>query len=123
MESARKILHFLGISDAQILQESFGEKLPSFISDAEKIAGTLVLARSHKTYSVPEGRTVLETAEANGIFIPFSCRHGQCGTCAVRALGGVVRMDTEDGLPPDLKESGYVLACVGRPEGKVTLDL
>lgn len=123
MESARKILHSLEISDAQILQESFGEKLPSFMPDTENIAGTLVFARSHRSCSVPEGRTVLETAEANGIFIPSSCRHGQCGTCAVRALSGVVHMDTEDGLTPDLKESGYVLSCVGRPEGKVTLDL
>lgn len=123
MESARRILHSLEISDAQILQESFGEKLSSFLPDTEKIAGTLVFARSHKTCSVSEGRTVLETAEANGISIPSSCRHGQCGTCAVRALDGVVRMDTEDGLTPDLKESGYVLMCVGRPKGKVTLDL
>lgn len=123
MESARKILHSLEISDTQILQESFGEKLPSLIPHTEKIAGTIVFARSQRNCSVPEGRTVLETAEANGIFIPTSCRQGQCGTCAVRALGGVVRMDTEDGLSPDLKESGYVLTCVGRPEGKVTLDL
>lgn len=123
MESARRILHTLEIPDGRILQESFGEKLSASVPDTEKIAGSLVFARSHRTCSVPEGRTVLETAEANGISISSSCRHGQCGTCAVRALSGVVHMDTEDGLTPDLKESGYVLACVGRPEGKVTLDL
>lgn len=123
MESARKTLRSLEIPDTQILQESFGEKPSSLTPDTERIAGTLVFARSHRSCSVPEGRTVLETAEANGIFIPSSCRHGQCGTCAVRALGGVVRMDTEDGLTPDLKESGYVLTCVGHPEGRVTLDL
>jgi ferredoxin len=71
---------------------------------------------------VPEGGTVIETAEANGILLPSGCRQGQCGTCAVRTLGGVVRMDTEVGLRPDLKESGYVLACVGRREGTVTVD-
>lgn len=123
MESARKILHSLEISDTQILQESFGERLSSFMPDTEKITGTLVFARSRRSCSVPEGRTVLEIAEANGVFIPSSCRHGQCGTCAVRVLGGVVRMDSEDGLTPDLKESSYVLTCVGRPEGRVTLDL
>ena len=69
-----------------------------------------------------EGRTVLETAEANGIPLPSGCRQGQCGTCVVRTLDGLVRMDTEVGLRPDLKGSGYVLACVGRPEGTVTVD-
>ena len=123
MESARNILNSLQIPDAQILQESFGEKPSSLMPDPKKIAGTLVFARSRRRCSILDGRTVLETAEANGIFIPFSCRRGQCGTCAVRALGGVVRMETEDGLTPDQKQSGYVLACVGHPEGTVTLDL
>ena len=122
MESARNILHSLEIPDAQILQESFGEKPSSLMPDPKKIAGTLVFARSRRRCSILDGRTVLETAEANGIFIPSSCRRGQCGTCAVRALGGVVRMETEDGLTPDQKKSGYILACVGRPKGTVTLD-
>jgi ferredoxin len=122
MEGTRSILHSLEIPDAQILEESFGEKPSPFMPDPEKIAGTLVFARSRRSCSILKGKTVLETAEANGILIPSSCRRGQCGTCAVRMLGGVVRMDTEDGLTPDQKESGYVLACVGHPEGTVKLD-
>jgi hypothetical protein len=31
-------------------------------------------------------------------------------------------MDTEDGLAPELRAEGYVLPCVGRSIGDVTLD-
>ncbi len=123
MESARNILHSLNVPNTRILQESFGARpASSLAASSTNTAAVLVFARSRRSCVVPEGRTVLETAEANGIPLPSGCRQGQCGTCAVRTLGGVVRMDTEAGLRPDLKESGYVLACVGRPEGTVTVD-
>ena len=60
---------------------------------------------------VPGRRKLLETAEVNGIHIPYGCRQGQCGTCATRLLGGEIRMDREDGLDSALKAEGYVLKC------------
>jgi glycine betaine catabolism B len=124
MESARNILHSLDVPNTRILQESFGARPGSSLTASSiNTAATVVFARSGRSCAVSEGRTVLETAEANGIPLPSGCRQGECGTCIVRTLGGVVRMDTEAGLRPDLKESGYVLACVGRPEGTVTVDL
>jgi glycine betaine catabolism B len=123
MESARNILHSLDVPNTRILQESFGAQPGSSLrASSTNSVATVVFARSRRSCVVPEGTTVLETAEANGIPLPSGCRQGQCGTCAVRALSGVVRMDTDAGLRPDLKESGYVLACVGRPEGTVTVD-
>jgi glycine betaine catabolism B len=123
MESARNILHSLNVPNTRILQESFGTRPGSSLTASSiNTVATVVFARSRRSCAVPEGGTVLETAEANGIPLPSGCRQGQCGTCAVRTLGGVVRMDTDAGLRPDLKESGYVLACVGRPDGTVTVD-
>ena len=69
-----------------------------------------------------EGQSLLDAAEKYGINIPFSCRQGQCGTCATRLLSGEVQMDFEDGLDPALKAKGYVLACVARAKGDVRLD-
>lgn len=124
MESARDILHSLGIPDTQILQESFGGGPSTFGSaDGERTTGTLSFARSHKSCGISTGRTLLEEAEANGIFIPFSCRQGQCGTCAVRLLRGDVHMEAEDGLSPQLKEQGYILPCVAHAGGDITLDI
>lgn len=124
MESARNLLRELGVPNDKILQESFGGKPePSLPSSTNNPTGTLDFARSHKRCPILEGRTLLEVAESNDVFIPSSCRQGQCGTCAVRLLKGAVQMDTEEGLSADLKQRGYVLTCVGRGQGSVSLDV
>ena len=124
MKSACSILHSLGIPDTQIRQESFGSQpAPSSASGEHKPSGKLVLARSRRSCDLLEGRTLLESAEASGIFLPFSCRQGECGTCALRVISGRVRMSTEEGLYPEQKEQGYALACVAHGEGSVTVDL
>ena len=67
-------------------------------------------------------QTLLQVAEENGVSIPYSCRQGQCGTCKTRLLEGAVTMDSEAGLDPESKARGFVLTCVGRPNGKVRLE-
>jgi ferredoxin len=66
--------------------------------------------------------TLLELAESQGISIPYSCRQGQCGTCATRLLRGNVTMRTEDGLSSEQKEAGFILPCVSKVNGTVDLD-
>ena len=124
METARNILHLMGVQDAQILRESFGGKAPApGPAEAHRTTGTLEFARSRRSCPISDGRTLLETAESGGVSIPSSCRQGQCGTCAVRLLRGEIQMESEDGLSPELKAQGYILACVARGEGDVVLDL
>jgi ferredoxin len=124
IDSACNILHSLGIPDAQIRQENFkGKPPPSPSPGPRKTVGKLVLVRSRRSCDLPEGQTLLEIAEANGISIPSSCRQGQCGTCAVQVLSGRVRMETEAGLSPERKELGCVLACVARVDETVTVNL
>ena len=124
MESARDILLSMEIPDAQILQESFGQR-PSTpgAADGERTAGTLTFARSRRSCPISEGRTLLDAAEAGGMSLPFSCRQGQCGTCMVRLLRGEVQMESEDGLSPALKAQGYILACVAHAAGDIVLDI
>ena len=121
MDHVKGILLSLGIDDQRIIQESFGGKRVSAQTE-EPAVGEIEFTRSGKTCSFPAGQSLLETAEINGIHIPFGCRQGQCGTCATRLLGGEVKMDREDGLDPALKAQGYVLTCVGRARGHVILD-
>jgi glycine betaine catabolism B len=124
MDHVKGILLSLGIAEKSIIQESFGGKNVSTQPDteADPAGGVIEFTRSGRTCAFPAGGTVLETAEANAIQIPYSCRQGQCGTCATRLLGGEIGMDREDGLDPALKAQGYVLTCVGRPQGNVRLD-
>ena len=122
MESGRKILNSLGVSEARIRQESFGGQPSTAPGELAATDDVVDFVRSHKTCKVLRNKTLLEIAEINDVFIPSSCRQGQCGTCAVRVLRGSVRMDREEGLSKDYKDRGYVLTCVGRPQGTVELD-
>jgi ferredoxin-NADP reductase/cytochrome c2 len=126
MESAREMLLAMGVNEARIKRESFGGPRANVdianAPTATSAEGQVEFARARKVCQIPAGKSLLETAEMNGVNIPFSCRQGQCGTCATRCLEGAVEMDAEDGLDPDLKASGYVLTCVGHAKGKVKLD-
>jgi glycine betaine catabolism B len=124
MDHVTGILLSFGIGDQSIIQESFGGKsiITQTDPEAETPGGGIEFTKSGKTCAFPAGRTLLEIAEMNGIHIPYSCRQGQCGTCATRLLSGEVKMDREDGLDPALKAQGYVLTCVGRARGSVSLD-
>jgi ferredoxin-NADP reductase/DMSO/TMAO reductase YedYZ heme-binding membrane subunit len=78
--------------------------------------------RSGRVFEMPAGMTILETAEAAGVEIPFECRSGICGQCKTRLLGGRVTMDSEDALSAAEKARGFILACQARPLGRVTVD-
>src|SRR4029077_8249253 len=95
MEHVKDLLISLGVDTRRILQERFGGKAssPSVAVDAEEPSGSIEFSKSNKRAAVYAGQSLLEVAEANGIEIPYSCRQGQCGTCAARLLQGEIQMD------------------------------
>jgi len=123
MDNARQILSTLGVSQDQILQESFGKSRRSTASRPleTRPVETVVFIHSQKVCQVSAGSTLLDLAERNGVQIPYGCRQGLCGTCATRLLSGTVQMDAEAGLTLEQKTAGYVLPCVSRAEGTVVL--
>lgn len=65
---------------------------------------------------VSEDETVLETAEAADVALPFGCRTGACGTCVGRLVDGDVScVRPPRALKSRQREEGYVLCCVARP--------
>ncbi|HLJ86642.1 MAG TPA: photosystem P840 reaction-center cytochrome c-551 [Candidatus Angelobacter sp.] len=125
MQSTRNILIGMGVEPRRINQESFGAAVPPSSERSlptEEKGHSVEFVRSGKSLIVRQGQSVLEAAEGSGVAIPYSCRQGQCGTCKTRVVEGTVVMDTEQGLDPSLKERGFVLLCVGHPEGPVKLD-
>lgn len=80
------------------------------------------LADSGAVLQAQPGETLLETLERCGYRPDFSCRAGACGTCRLRVLSGKVCASGEsNALTPAERARGYVLSCVGQPEGDVTL--
>jgi ferredoxin-NADP reductase len=123
MDHVKDLLISLDVDTRKILQERFGGKNATVAVDAAASTGLVEFAKSSKSAAMFAGQSLLEVAEANGIEIPYSCRQGQCGTCAARLLQGEIQMDYEDGLDPALKAQGYVLTCVARAKGEVRLDV
>ena len=71
---------------------------------------------------VPEDCYILQTAEKQGVKLPFSCRNGACTSCAVRILSGEVYQPEAMGISPQLKEQGYALLCVSYPRSDLEVE-
>lgn len=61
----------------------------SISRDAKSIAVTF--AKSKKEIMVGKDQTILDAALAEGIEIPFSCKNGDCKSCAVKVLKGAAQ--------------------------------
>lgn len=80
--------------------------------------------RTHQDYvfSAERDRYILDSAEKQGIKLPFSCRNGACTTCAVRVLSGNLEQPEAMGLSPHLQRQGYALLCVSYPTSNVVAE-
>lgn len=74
------------------------------------------------TVEVPEDRYILETAEEQGVQLPFSCRNGACTACAVRVISGDLYQPEAMGLSPHLQRKGYALLCVSYPRSNLYVE-
>jgi ferredoxin len=74
------------------------------------------------TVEVPANRYILETAEEQGVKLPFSCRNGACTACAVRVLNGDLHQPEAMGLSSHLQRQGYALLCVSYPRTSLLVE-
>ena len=124
MQQASELLKEQGVSADRIKQESFGEKPSVAIPDSSRSSSVAFVefSRSGFEFELIPDMTLLEFAETVGVSIPYSCRQGQCGTCATRLLQGSVSMETEDGLSAEQKRAGFILPCVSKVHGSISID-
>jgi glycine betaine catabolism B len=139
IDPTRRMLRDLGVPDESIREESFaspsrstsaeagpaepavnGSKLPAM--DTTSGEATITFARSGKSARVPEGRTVLEVAEALGVAINYDCRAGICGRCKVKLIAGRVVMDAEDALNAGDRANDLILSCQAHGIDQVEVD-
>lgn len=73
---------------------------------------------------VEEGQTILDASLRQGVWLPFACGHGTCGTCKVQVLEGDV--DIGNASPFALmdmeRDEGKVLACCAIPESDLVIE-
>lgn len=63
----------------------------------------------------PQTRNLVEVMLAAGIDVPFSCREGNCGSCAATLVDGEVDLGNAAILEPEDIAGGLFLACQARP--------
>ena len=71
---------------------------------------------------VASDRYILQTAEQQGVDLPFSCRNGACTTCAVRVISGELTQPEAMGLSQELQRQGYALLCVSYPRSDLEVE-
>lgn len=79
-------------------------------------------AERDDTVQVPADRYILETAESQGVTLPFACRNGACTTCAVKLISGEIYQPEAMGLSKPLQEQGYALLCIGYPCSDIEVE-
>jgi len=83
---------------------------------AGPVALEVELDGSHHTFDDWDGTQVLlEFLESKGVDAPFSCREGNCSSCACIVLEGDLEMKHNDVLDKDDLSDGIRLACQALP--------
>jgi ferredoxin-NADP reductase len=114
----------LGVPRRQIFSEVFATKSgPAYSVEARGgtgVGGQLQIAETGASLDVRPEETILTALERHGYHPNFSCRAGACGECKLKVLSGQVD-PVGEALSDTERSAGYVLSCLARPIGEVTL--
>lgn len=75
-----------------------------------------------KQYKGTSGQTVLDCLLSQGVTIPNSCRSGICCSCMMKSNSDGIPAQAQNGLKDTLRNQGYFLACVCKPEGDLEIQ-
>ncbi|HTW19661.1 MAG TPA: 2Fe-2S iron-sulfur cluster-binding protein [Mycobacteriales bacterium] len=124
----RDTLIELGIPAEHVHLELYGSHTVRAVhhpgeGDEEAVQLEVVLAGVRRTIPGHRGDTVLDSARAAGLDVPFSCTGGVCATCRAQVVSGSVDMAVNYALQQWELDAGFVLTCQSRPTtGAVTVD-
>ncbi|MDM1764553.1 NADH:ubiquinone reductase (Na(+)-transporting) subunit F [Acinetobacter sichuanensis] len=76
------------------------------------------------TIEVEEDQTILDAALRQGVWLPFACGHGTCGTCKVQVTDGFFDIGEASSfaLMDIEREENKVLACCCKPESDMVIE-
>lgn len=77
-----------------------------------------------ETLDVEDGQSILDCALRAGIWLPYACNHGLCGTCKIDVVEGEVAHNHASSFAlMDLeREEGKALACCATLASDVTIE-
>jgi CDP-4-dehydro-6-deoxyglucose reductase len=86
---------------------------------------TVTLQPSGHTYKCSPETEILKAGLAAGMFMPYSCRAGNCNTCRGRVVDGRVDLGAVHAryLSEADREAGFALLCQATPRSDVTIEV
>ncbi|GID29918.1 2Fe-2S iron-sulfur cluster-binding protein [Paractinoplanes brasiliensis] len=124
METVHAVLTGLAVPGQRVHRERYASA--AGVERASTVPQEMTVERDGRplgTVVVDPGQTLLDAGLAAGLPMPYSCTVGSCGDCVVRLRDGDAAQNEPNCLTPRQRAAGYVLACVGSPLSKVTLDI
>ncbi|GAA1877184.1 2Fe-2S iron-sulfur cluster-binding protein [Williamsia serinedens] len=105
--------------------DPFADVDVTVVNDDDDAQVTVTLRGDTVDLAWPRSATLLDVLLAAGHDAPFSCREGECSSCACRVLSGDVTMRKNDTLVDSDIAMGLTLACQAVPRSEeitVTFD-
>lgn len=118
MRLIRLTLLVMGIQTGHIRKENFVlETVPVSQSHTNFPPRNIRIHFNNETYdlAVGENQSILQAALQNNIQLPYSCRVGDCSTCAAICKSGKITMAKNDVLTDADLAAGWILTCTGHP--------
>ncbi|MGV0592166.1 2Fe-2S iron-sulfur cluster-binding protein [Mycolicibacterium porcinum] len=98
--------------------DPFAGDIPSAATDSDDsdaVALQVDLDGNSHHLRWPRRATLVDALISSGVDVPYSCREGQCGSCAATVVRGDVDMASCDILEPEDLADGVILGCQARP--------
>lgn len=126
MEGVHKALGSSGFPRDRVHSEVFASlagdpfsdvppEAPSEEDTAGAAAVTVELDGESYELTWPRKQTLVDIMLAEGIAVPYSCREGECGSCACTIRDGEVAMENSEILDEEDIADGMILGCQARP--------
>jgi len=119
LDAVTDVARNLGISCSRIRFERFEATIAA---DARPVQ--VELRRSGLQLHVPADQSILDAVLEAGVDAAYSCKLGDCRTCAVKVLEGEAEHADNSLSPQEREQEGLMCPCVSRASGdRLVLDL
>ncbi|MBM9458333.1 ferredoxin--NADP reductase [Nocardioides sp. zg-536] len=91
------------------------EPAPVEVADADAPQVAVEIDGAEHQLRWPRATSLVDVLLSAGVRVPFSCREGECGSCAATLTRGEVDLGNAGVLDPEDIADGIILTCQARP--------